>query len=74
MKMTEQQVRRHIKALVKKIGFDGHGRGIRMVAAFLRDAGLEVVYACFRETSDIQLVNKSDNLLAQKPFFSLKAC
>lgn len=74
MKMTEQQVRRHIKALVKKISLDRHGRGIRMVAAFLRDAGLEVVYTCFRETSDIQLVNKSDNLLAQKPFFSLKAC
>ncbi len=41
IKMTEQQVRRPIKALVEKIGLDGHGRGSRMVAAFLRDAGLE---------------------------------
>ena len=30
--------------LVTKIGFDGHDRGSRLVAAALRDAGLEVVY------------------------------
>ena len=72
--MTEQQVRRPIKALVEKVCLDGHGRGSRLVAAFLRDAGLEVVYTCFRETSDIQLINKSDNPLAQKPCFSLKTC
>jgi methylmalonyl-CoA mutase cobalamin-binding subunit len=39
--MTEQQVRRPIKALVEKVCLDGHGRGSRLVAAFLRDAGLE---------------------------------
>ena len=27
-----------------KIGFDGHDRGSRIVAAFLRDAGMEVIY------------------------------
>jgi methylmalonyl-CoA mutase C-terminal domain/subunit len=32
------------KVLVTKIGFDGHDRGSRVVAAFLRDAGMEVVY------------------------------
>ncbi|MFP5462490.1 MAG: cobalamin B12-binding domain-containing protein [Gammaproteobacteria bacterium] len=32
------------KVLVTKIGFDGHDRGSRIVAAFLRDAGMEVVY------------------------------
>jgi len=30
--------------LVTKIGFDGHDRGSRVVAAFLRDAGMEVIY------------------------------
>ena len=32
------------KVIVTKIGFDGHDRGSRVVAAFLRDAGMEVVY------------------------------
>jgi methylmalonyl-CoA mutase C-terminal domain/subunit len=32
------------KVLVTKIGFDGHDRGSRVVAAFLRDAGMEVIY------------------------------
>ncbi len=32
------------KVLVTKIGLDGHDRGSRVVAMFLRDAGMEVVY------------------------------
>lgn len=32
------------KVIVTKIGFDGHDRGSRVVAAALRDAGMEVVY------------------------------
>ncbi len=36
--------KRPIKVLVTKIGLDGHDRGSRVVAAFLRDAGMEVVY------------------------------
>ena len=32
------------KVLVTKLGLDGHDRGSRIVAAFLRDAGMEVVY------------------------------
>ena len=35
---------RPLRVLVTKIGFDGHDRGSRLVAAFLRDAGHEVVY------------------------------
>ena len=35
---------RPAKVLVTKIGFDGHDRGSRIVAAYLRDAGMEVVY------------------------------
>jgi methylmalonyl-CoA mutase C-terminal domain/subunit len=32
------------KVLVTKIGFDGHDRGSRVVASYLRDAGMEVIY------------------------------
>ena len=32
------------RVLVTKIGLDGHDRGSRIVAATLRDAGMEVVY------------------------------
>jgi methylmalonyl-CoA mutase C-terminal domain/subunit len=32
------------KVLVTKVGLDGHDRGSRLVAAALRDAGMEVVY------------------------------
>ena len=32
------------KVLITKIGLDGHDRGSRIVAAFLRDAGMDVVY------------------------------
>lgn len=32
------------KVLITKIGFDGHDRGSRVVAASLRDAGMEVIY------------------------------
>jgi methylmalonyl-CoA mutase C-terminal domain/subunit len=32
------------KVLVTKIGLDGHDRGSRVVAAHLRDAGMEVIY------------------------------
>ncbi|MEO5772114.1 MAG: cobalamin-dependent protein [Burkholderiaceae bacterium] len=35
---------RPVKIVVTKIGFDGHDRGSRIVAAALRDAGMEVVY------------------------------
>jgi len=32
------------KVLITKIGFDGHDRGSRVIAAHLRDAGMEVIY------------------------------
>jgi methylmalonyl-CoA mutase C-terminal domain/subunit len=32
------------RVMVTKIGLDGHDRGARVVAAALRDAGMEVVY------------------------------
>jgi methylmalonyl-CoA mutase C-terminal domain/subunit len=44
MKPVDLQSTRPPKVLITKIGFDGHDRGSRIVAAFLRDAGMEVVY------------------------------
>jgi len=32
------------RVIVTKIGLDGHDRGSRIVAAYLRDAGMEVIY------------------------------
>jgi methylmalonyl-CoA mutase C-terminal domain/subunit len=32
------------RVLLTKIGLDGHDRGSRIVAAYLRDAGMEVIY------------------------------
>ena len=32
------------RVLVTKIGLDGHDRGSRIVAAYLRDAGMDVIY------------------------------
>jgi methylmalonyl-CoA mutase C-terminal domain/subunit len=44
MKINATEMGRPPKILITKIGFDGHDRGSRIVAAFLRDAGMEVVY------------------------------
>ncbi len=35
---------RPARVMVTKIGLDGHDRGSRIVAAYLRDAGMEVIY------------------------------
>src|SRR5918911_5621934 len=37
-----------IRVLVGKPGLDGHDRGARVIAAALRDAGMEVVYTGLR--------------------------
>ena len=42
--MSELSLTYPPKVIVTKIGFDGHDRGSRLVAAFLRDAGMEVIY------------------------------
>src|SRR3979411_3353742 len=39
---------RRIRVLVGKPGLDGHDRGARVIAASLRDAGMEVVYTGLR--------------------------
>jgi methylmalonyl-CoA mutase, C-terminal domain len=39
---------RRIRVLVAKPGLDGHDRGARVIAAALRDAGMEVIYTGLR--------------------------
>ena len=41
-----------IRVLLGKIGLDGHDRGIRMVAAWLRDGGTEVIYVGTHQTAE----------------------
>ena len=42
--MTATGLNPPARVLVTKIGLDGHDRGSRIVAAYLRDAGMEVIY------------------------------
>src|SRR5471032_383445 len=41
-------MKRPIRVLVAKVGLDGHDRGARVIAAALRDAGMEVIYTGLR--------------------------
>lgn len=43
---------RKIRVLVGKPGLDGHDRGAKVVAAALRDAGMEVVYTGLHQTCE----------------------
>ena len=39
-----------IRVLLAKPGLDGHDRGIKVIAAAFRDAGMEVIYSGLRQT------------------------
>jgi len=41
---------RPIRVLVDNVGLDGHDRGAKVIAAALRDAGMEVIYTGLRQT------------------------
>lgn len=41
---------RKIRVLVAKAGLDGHDRGAKVIAAALRDAGMEVIYLGLRQS------------------------
>lgn len=74
------------KVIVTKIGLDGHDRGSRVVAAFLRDAGMEVLYTPpwqeigqvvrLAEEEDVDVIGISslatDHLLVPKLMKALK--
>lgn len=42
-----------IRVLLAKPGLDGHDRGVKVIAAALRDAGFEVIYTGLRQTPDM---------------------
>src|SRR5688572_32804158 len=42
-----------IKVVVAKPGLDGHDRGAKVVAAALRDAGMEVIYTGVHQTPEM---------------------
>ncbi|MDP2209062.1 MAG: cobalamin B12-binding domain-containing protein [Bacteroidota bacterium] len=44
---------RKIRVIVAKAGLDGHDRGAKVIAAALRDAGMEVIYTGLRKTPEM---------------------
>jgi methylmalonyl-CoA mutase C-terminal domain/subunit len=44
---------RKIRVIVAKAGLDGHDRGAKVIAAALRDAGMEVIYTGLRQTPEM---------------------
>src|ERR1022692_5193830 len=44
---------RKIRVLIAKAGLDGHDRGAKVVAAALRDAGMEVIYTGLHQTPEM---------------------
>ncbi len=48
-----RQGSQRIRILVGKPGLDGHDRGAKVVAAGLRDAGMEVVYTGLHQTPEM---------------------
>lgn len=43
---------RKIRVIISKVGLDGHDRGSKVVAALLREAGMEVVYLGMYQTPE----------------------
>jgi hypothetical protein len=41
---ADRVVKRNVRILLGKVGLDGHDRGVRMLAAWLRNMRMEVVY------------------------------
>lgn len=74
------------KVLMTKIGLDGHDRGVRIVATYLRDAGMEVVFTgpwksipevvSTAEEEDVDVIGisslASDHVLVPKLMTALK--
>lgn len=48
-----EKTTRPIRVLVAKVGLDGHDRGAKIIAAALRDAGMEVIYTGLRQTPEM---------------------
>jgi methylmalonyl-CoA mutase C-terminal domain/subunit len=50
---TQEREPTPIRVLVGKPGLDGHDRGAKVVAAGLRDAGMEIVYTGLHQTPEM---------------------
>lgn len=50
--LPEAEAEPPIRAVLAKLGLDGHDRGIKVVARMLRDAGMEVIYLGLRQTTE----------------------
>jgi len=50
---TRERESTPIRVLVGKPGLDGHDRGAKVVAAGLRDAGMEIVYTGLHQTPEM---------------------
>ncbi len=46
-------MRRKIRIVMAKPGLDGHDRGIKILAAAYRDAGMDVIYLGLRQTPEM---------------------
>ena len=46
-------MKRPVRVLIAKVGLDGHDRGAKIIAASLRDAGMEVIYTGLRQTPEM---------------------
>jgi methylmalonyl-CoA mutase C-terminal domain/subunit len=51
--MEGKFMERKIRVLIAKAGLDGHDRGAKVIAAALRDAGMEVIYTGLRQTPEM---------------------
>jgi methylmalonyl-CoA mutase C-terminal domain/subunit len=51
--LNKKSPARPIRVLVAKPGLDGHDRGAKVVAAALRDAGMEVIYTGLHQTPEM---------------------
>ncbi len=84
--MTASRLSPPARVLITKIGLDGHDRGSRIVAAYLRDAGMEVIYTppwqsiaavvklAMEEDVDVIGVSSlaTDHLIVPKPMEALR--
>jgi methylmalonyl-CoA mutase, C-terminal domain len=46
-------VEKKTRVLIAKAGLDGHDRGAKIIAAALRDAGMEIIYTGLRQTPEM---------------------
>ena len=52
MRLCRSMRKEVIRVLIAKPGLDGHDRGAKIIARYLRDAGMEVVYTGLRQTPE----------------------